>query len=86
MAHNPTHSGRADSLALEQIHVPDNVRELDAEPRRRARGSIALQGMLVPIVVSPRPAATPDGSVRARRRLSPRRRAPTSSGSPRCRP
>jgi ParB-like chromosome segregation protein Spo0J len=38
-------------LALEQIRVPDNVRALDDAHVQALARSIALQGMLVPIVV-----------------------------------
>jgi ParB/RepB/Spo0J family partition protein len=39
------------TLPLEQIHVPDNVRELDPAHVSALAGSISLQGMLVPVVV-----------------------------------
>ena len=39
------------TLALDQIHVPDNVRELDATHVSALAGSISLQGVLVPVVV-----------------------------------
>jgi ParB/RepB/Spo0J family partition protein len=38
-------------VALERIRVPDNVRDLDAAHVDALAGSIALQGMLVPVVV-----------------------------------
>ena len=38
-------------VALEQIHVPQNVRALDDAHVQALAGSIALQGMLVPVVV-----------------------------------
>jgi ParB family transcriptional regulator, chromosome partitioning protein len=38
-------------LALEQIRVPENVRALDEAHIEALAGSIALQGMLVPVVV-----------------------------------
>jgi ParB/RepB/Spo0J family partition protein len=38
-------------VALEQIRVPDNVRALDESHVQALAGSIALQGMLVPLVV-----------------------------------
>ncbi len=38
-------------VALEQIRVPDNVRALDEAHVEALAGSIALQGMLVPVVV-----------------------------------
>jgi ParB-like chromosome segregation protein Spo0J len=38
-------------VALEQIRVPDNVRALDETHVQALAGSIALQGMLVPVVV-----------------------------------
>ena len=41
------------TIALEQIWVPDNVRDLDADHVDALARSIALQGMLVPIVVRP---------------------------------
>jgi ParB/RepB/Spo0J family partition protein len=39
------------TVSVEQIHVPENVRRLDAEHVKALAASIALQGMLVPIVV-----------------------------------
>jgi ParB/RepB/Spo0J family partition protein len=39
------------TLPLEQIHVPDNVRELDPGHVSALAGSISLQGVLVPVVV-----------------------------------
>ncbi len=39
------------TVALAQIHVPANVRGLDAEHVKALAGSIALQGILVPVVV-----------------------------------
>ncbi len=39
------------TVAVEQIHVPGNVRQLDPEHVTALAGSIALQGMLVPVVV-----------------------------------
>jgi hypothetical protein len=41
------------SVALECIDVPDNVRELDAAHVEALARSIALQGLLVPLVVRP---------------------------------
>jgi ParB/RepB/Spo0J family partition protein len=38
-------------VALEQIRVPENVRALDEAHIEALAGSIALQGMLVPVVV-----------------------------------
>jgi ParB/RepB/Spo0J family partition protein len=38
-------------VALDRIDVPDNVRELDAAHVQALAGSIALQGLLVPLVV-----------------------------------
>jgi hypothetical protein len=38
-------------LALEQIRMPENVRTLDEAHVQALAGSIALQGMLVPVVV-----------------------------------
>jgi len=40
-------------VALERIRVPDNVRDLDASHVDALAGSIALQGMLVPVVLRP---------------------------------
>jgi ParB/RepB/Spo0J family partition protein len=51
MATSTQQAGR--SVPLEQIHVPDNVRELDPAHVQALAGSIALQGMLVPVVVRP---------------------------------
>ncbi|HYZ28669.1 MAG TPA: ParB/RepB/Spo0J family partition protein [Thermoleophilaceae bacterium] len=39
------------SVALEKIHVPENVRTLDEAHVEALAGSIALQGLLVPLVV-----------------------------------
>jgi ParB/RepB/Spo0J family partition protein len=41
----------ARTLALDQIHVPANVRALDPDHVQALAGSIALQGLLVPLVV-----------------------------------
>jgi ParB-like chromosome segregation protein Spo0J len=38
-------------VALGEIRVPENVRELDAVHVKALAGSIELQGMLVPVVV-----------------------------------
>ena len=38
-------------VALDHIHVPENVRALDDAHVQALAGSIALQGMLVPVVV-----------------------------------
>jgi ParB/RepB/Spo0J family partition protein len=43
----------ARSVALERIDVPENVRDLDAAHVEALAGSIALQGLLVPLVVRP---------------------------------
>jgi ParB/RepB/Spo0J family partition protein len=40
-------------VPLECIDVPDNVRELDPAHVEALAGSIALQGLLVPLVVRP---------------------------------
>jgi ParB/RepB/Spo0J family partition protein len=40
-------------LALEQITVPANVRDLDAQHVDALAGSIALRGLLVPVIVAP---------------------------------
>jgi hypothetical protein len=50
--HNPTNAG-ALVVALDQIHVPGNVRALDQAHVDALAGSIALQGLLVPVVVAP---------------------------------
>jgi ParB/RepB/Spo0J family partition protein len=44
-----TNAGRR--VALDKIRVPENVRALDPEHVKALAGSIALQGMLVPVVV-----------------------------------
>jgi ParB/RepB/Spo0J family partition protein len=44
---------QARHIALERIRVPDNVRDLDGAHVDALAGSIALQGMLVPVVVRP---------------------------------
>ena len=49
MATTTTEVGR--EVALEQIRVPENVRALDESHVQALAGSIALQGMLVPVVV-----------------------------------
>jgi ParB-like chromosome segregation protein Spo0J len=41
------------ALALAHIRVPENVRELDPDHVQALAQSIALQGMLVPVVVQP---------------------------------
>jgi ParB/RepB/Spo0J family partition protein len=46
-----THGAQERLVPLERIRVPDNVRELDASHVDALAGSIALQGMLVPLVV-----------------------------------
>ncbi len=48
---NPTQTGTL-LVALDQIHVPVNVRELDQAHVDALAGSIALQGMLVPVVLT----------------------------------
>jgi ParB/RepB/Spo0J family partition protein len=48
----PTAAGGL-TLPLARIHVPENVRALNAEHVEALAASIALQGMLVPIVVCP---------------------------------
>ena len=49
MATTTQETGR--HIALVDIRVPDNVRELDPEHVKALAGSIGLQGMLVPVVV-----------------------------------
>jgi hypothetical protein len=46
-----THTAHERRVSLERIRVPDNVRALDAAHVDALAGSIALQGMLVPLVV-----------------------------------
>jgi ParB/RepB/Spo0J family partition protein len=41
------------TVPLEKIHVPGNVRSLDVEHVQALAGSIRLQGVLVPVVVTP---------------------------------
>jgi ParB-like chromosome segregation protein Spo0J len=41
------------TAVLEEIHVANNVRALDADHVHALAGSIRLQGMLVPVVVRP---------------------------------
>ena len=41
------------TVALDLIDVPENIRQLDPEHVRALAGSIALQGVLVPVVVRP---------------------------------
>ena len=41
------------NAALEEIHVANNVRALDADHVHALAGSMQLQGMLVPVVVRP---------------------------------
>ena len=49
------------TVPLEKIHVPDNVRSLDVEHVQALAGSIRLQGVLVPVVVTPAPADVAEG-------------------------
>jgi ParB/RepB/Spo0J family partition protein len=49
MATTSEETGR--QIALVDIRVPDNVRDLDPEHVKALAGSIGLQGMLVPVVV-----------------------------------
>jgi hypothetical protein len=51
MATTTTETDR--TAALEEIHVADNVRALDADHVHALAGSIRLQGILVPVVVRP---------------------------------
>lgn len=55
-----TNSAGAVTIPVEQISVPENVRELDPEHVQALAGSIALQGVLVPLVITPNP-DQPDG-------------------------
>jgi ParB/RepB/Spo0J family partition protein len=47
-----THAGTI-AVALEKIHVPANVRDLDLDHVDGLAGSIALQGQLVPVLIAP---------------------------------
>ncbi len=49
MATTSEETGR--QIALVEIRVPDNVRDLDPDHVKALAGSIGLQGMLVPVVV-----------------------------------
>ena len=49
MASTASEIGR--QVALDRIRVPENVRALDDAHVQALAGSIALQGMLVPVVV-----------------------------------
>jgi hypothetical protein len=69
-------------VALEQIRVPEEVRTLDEARVEALAGSIALQGMLVPVVVrahaialSWSPTSTHSGCASGRAGRSPLRRA-----------
>jgi ParB-like nuclease domain len=55
-----TNSAGAVTIPVEQISVPENVRELDPEHVQALAGSIALQGVLVPLVITRDP-DQPDG-------------------------
>ena len=48
-----TSSQPAQTVALELIDVPENVRALDPEHVRGLKASIALQGLLVPVILHP---------------------------------
>ncbi len=60
MATTTTYPAGAVTIPVEQISVPENVRELDPEHVQALAGSIALQGVLVPLVITPNP-DQPDG-------------------------
>ena len=49
------------TVPLEKIHVPGNVRSLDVEHVQALAGSIRLQGVLVPVVVTPAAADVAEG-------------------------
>jgi ParB family transcriptional regulator, chromosome partitioning protein len=49
------------TLRPDQIHVSENVRALDTEHVQALKASIALQGMLVPLVVCPADSGAADG-------------------------
>ena len=67
-------------IALDRIRVPDNVRSLDEAHVQALAGSIALQGVLVPLVV--RPDGDAFGLVAGFHRLAAAR---IRRGWPRCR-
>jgi ParB/RepB/Spo0J family partition protein len=48
----PTTQAGTIAVALEKIYVPANVRELDLEHVDALAGSIALQGLLVPVLIA----------------------------------
>jgi ParB/RepB/Spo0J family partition protein len=50
-----TGTGGMLTIPVAEIHVPENVRELDPEHVDALAGSIALQGILVPLVITPDP-------------------------------
>jgi len=49
----PTTARRAQEIALEQIEVGGNVRELDAQHVGALAGSMAVRGLIVPVAVRP---------------------------------
>jgi hypothetical protein len=49
----PTTAAGTVAVALEKIYVPVNVRELDPGHVDALAGSIALQGVLVPVLIAP---------------------------------
>jgi hypothetical protein len=49
----PTTPAGTIAVALEKIHVPANVRDLDLDHVDALAGSIALQGQLVPVLIAP---------------------------------
>jgi ParB/RepB/Spo0J family partition protein len=50
---NATASTGKFNVSVEKIHVPTNVRPLDEQHVDALAGSIALQGLLVPVIVTP---------------------------------
>ena len=48
-----SNSTGAVAVAIDKLHVPQNVRELDQEHVDALAGSIALQGLLIPVLVAP---------------------------------
>jgi ParB/RepB/Spo0J family partition protein len=43
--------GEARTIAIDRVHVPDNVRPLDQAHVDALAGSIAAQGQIVPVIV-----------------------------------
>jgi hypothetical protein len=79
-----TSSGGTLAVAVEEIRVPENVRELDGEHVQALAGSIALQGILVPLVVTA-DSGQPDRWLLVAVGIRGRRSVSGSSGAGRCR-